>query len=382
MAEFWLVAAPLDDSSLQAVEKLTSLVSTFRFPVPELKVGTLDILVGLSDDLTQLDSLAESVICRMAQCLLEVTEQPKDKVAENPAANRVDLVSYITQFRWDRAKFPTSLPLRSLAEVISKQVSQTQLELKSRSAAYESMKASLRKLEQRVEGGLLTRALADVVKRDDLVLDSEYLTTLLVVVPRENFQRWNESYESLSEFVVPRSSRSVLDEPEGGIFTVTLFKKAVAVFKAAAKQNRQVQLNSCCFFTVRDFSLEDLEEQQQETLRLNAEKEQQHGTFLLWLKVNFSELFATWIHLKATRVFVESVLRYGLPVNFQALLLQPDKRSSKKLRSLLNSLFSHLDPTAAASKSEAGVDIPGLNMAPHESYSYICFRIDISMEGM
>lgn len=34
--------------------------------------------------------------------------------------------------------------------------------------------------------------------------------------------------------------------------------------------------------------------------------------FVHWLKINFSELFAAWIHLKALRVFVESALRYVL----------------------------------------------------------------------
>ena len=29
-----------------------------------------------------------------------------------------------------------------------------------------------------------------------------------------------------------------------------------------------------------------------------------------WLKVNFSQAFSAWIHLKALRVFTESVLRY------------------------------------------------------------------------
>ncbi len=40
-----------------------------------------------------------------------------------------------------------------------------------------------------------------------------------------------------------------------------------------------------------------------------------------WCKVNFGEVFQSWIHLKAIRAFVESVLRYGLPTNFQAMLL-------------------------------------------------------------
>lgn len=35
-----------------------------------------------------------------------------------------------------------------------------------------------------------------------------------------------------------------------------------------------------------------------------------------WLKVNFSECFCAWVHIKALRVFVESVLRY-VPINYK-----------------------------------------------------------------
>ena len=34
------------------------------------------------------------------------------------------------------------------------------------------------------------------------------------------------------------------------------------------------------------------------------------GPLMNWLKVNFSQVFSAWVHLKALRVFTESVLRY------------------------------------------------------------------------
>lgn len=40
--------------------------------------------------------------------------------------------------------------------------------------------------------------------------------------------------------------------------------------------------------------------------------------------------------------------RYGLPVNFQAMLLQPNKKTMKRLREVLNELYKHLDSSAAA----------------------------------
>jgi len=39
--------------------------------------------------------------------------------------------------------------------------------------------------------------------------------------------------------------------------------------------------------------------------------------------------------------------RYGLPVNFQAMLLQPGKKNVKKLREVLQDLYKHLDSSAS-----------------------------------
>ena len=67
-----------------------------------------------------------------------------------------------------------------------------------------------------------------------------------------------------------------------------------------------------------------------------------------WLQINFSEVFTAWIHVKALRLFVESVLRYGLPVNFQGMLIQPNKKTQKRLKEVLNQLYLHLDASGAA----------------------------------
>jgi hypothetical protein len=42
------------------------------------------------------------------------------------------------------------------------------------------------------------------------------------------------------------------------------------------------------------------------------------------------------------RCFVESVLRYGLPVNFAASLLLPVRGADKKLREVLKQLYGNL----------------------------------------
>ena len=48
-----------------------------------------------------------------------------------------------------------------------------------------------------------------------------------------------------------------------------------------------------------------------------------------------------WIHLKIVRAFVESVLRYGLPVDFLTVLLVPRKYKEQKLAEALDAMFAH-----------------------------------------
>lgn len=68
---------------------------------------------------------------------------------------------------------------------------------------------------------------------------------------------------------------------------------------------------------------------------MEADLKKQWSRLVQWGKTYFSETFTSWIHLKAVRLFVESVLRYGLPANFQGALLEPAKKKEKSLRQAL-----------------------------------------------
>nr|XP_005576618.2 V-type proton ATPase subunit C 2 isoform X4 [Macaca fascicularis] len=389
MSEFWLISAPGDKENVQALERMNTVTSksnlsyNTKFAIPDFKVGTLDSLVGLSDELGKLDTFAESLIRRMAQSVVEVMEDSKGKAQEHLLANgglkekmkclKIDLTSFVTHFEWDMAKYPAKQPLVSVVDTIAKQLAQIEMDMKSRTAAYNTLKTNLENLEKKSMGNLFTRTLSDIVSKEDFVLDSEYLITLLVIVPKSNYSQWQKTYESLSDMVVPRSTKLITEDKEGGLFTVTLFRKVIEDFKTKAKENK---------FTVREFYYDEKEikREREEMARLLSDKKQQYGPLLRWLKVNFSEAFIAWIHVKALRVFVESVLRYGLPVNFQAVLLQPLKKSStKRLREVLNSVFRHLDEVAATSILDASVEIPGLQLNNQDYFPYVYFHIDLSL---
>ncbi|KAH3864594.1 V-type proton ATPase subunit C 1-A-like [Dreissena polymorpha] len=379
MAEFWLISAPGDKTCQQTFDKLNNataknnvLSTNYKFSLPDLKVGTLDTLVGLSDDLGKLDIYCESITKKVAGYLGEVLDDQRDKLQENLIANGVDLNTYLTRFQWDLAKYPIKQSLRNITEIISKQVSQIEADLRVKSTAYNNLKGSLQNLERKATGNLITRYLGDIVKKEHFVLDSEYLVTLLVVVQKSFLHDWKGKYESLTDMIVPRSSNTIYEDEENCLCTVTMFRRVEDEFRQKCRENK---------FVVRDFTYnaDELEAGKNEIKKLDADKKKQFGPLVKWLKVNFGECFTAWVHTKALRVFVESVLRYGLPVNFQAMLLLPQKKNHRRLREELNRLYEHLDNTAMAGMDAGNVEIPGLMGMGVDYYPYVFYKIDLEL---
>ena len=214
-------------------------------------MGTLDQLVGLSDDLGKVDAYVEQVTKKLASYMNDIMEEQKDKVQENLTANGVDLATYVTRFQWDMAKFPIKQSLKSLQEMLAKLIGNIEAELKLKSQAYNQLKTSLQSMEKKQGGSLMTRNLGGIVKEEHFVLGSEYMTTLIVVVPLAMINDWHTKYENLTDMIVPRSTQIIFQDQEHALCTVTLFTKVVdefkhKVLKSWLKGNRVYVKAFCC----------------------------------------------------------------------------------------------------------------------------------------
>jgi len=113
---------------------------------------------------------------------------------------------------------------------------------------------------------------------------------------------------------------------------------------------------------------------------LETERQKLYANLVRWLKINFGEIFSASIHIKAIRVFVESVLRFGLPVNFVAILIHPTRKATKRLRDLLDQLFGYLDQSNKSKQDD--IDIPGVFSLQQEYYPYVYFKLDLDYIDM
>lgn len=371
--ECWIVSVPRSEdnkwTSLQTQTQGAGLSNNFRFVIPDLKVGTLDALIGLSDDLGKIDAFAESVCHKLASYLSEVLEHDEQKVEANLKVNDVAYPDYVRKFEWNQSRYPTKQSLRTIAETISKMLSTVESELRSKSTNYNNLKTNLQNMERKTTGSLLMRNLAQIVKKDDVVLDSEYLQTLLVAVPLGLTEEWEANYESLTDFVVPKSARLIEKDEEYGLWGVTLFKKVVEEFKYKCTRHK---------FFVREFDFNDgnMNDDQNQYDKLTQDKKKMLYPLLRWLKVNFSESFMGLMHIKGLRVFVESVLRYGLPVNFQSVIIQAHKKARNRVRDILNSTYKDLDSSGLTAAIEDDT-VPALAMGLQEYYPYVFFKLSL-----
>uniref|UniRef100_A0A914D2C0 V-type proton ATPase subunit C n=1 Tax=Acrobeloides nanus TaxID=290746 RepID=A0A914D2C0_9BILA len=238
-------------------------------------VGTLDQLVGLSDDLAKLDSAAESTTRKLVQYFAEVLEEERDKLADNLVIGNKDMHTYITRFQWEGAKYPLKQSLKVLSEIIGKQITQIDNDLRTKATAYNSLKNQLNQIDRKATGSLVTKELTDIVKADDFVLNSEYLQTICVVVPKLMKKEWEATYAALADMVVPGSSRLVTEDGDHSLYTVTLFKKVIEEYKNNCREKK---------FIVRDFVYDEeaMKHGKNERDKLVQEKQRQYAPLHLY----------------------------------------------------------------------------------------------------
>ncbi len=125
--------------------------------------------------------------------------------------------------------------------------------------------------------------------------------------------------------------------PDSSLWRVICFKKSVEPLRKTLREAK-------C--SLREFTYSPTA--YKELLVRSDELSQDFSKHELSLKRHcaaaFSDSVVAFVHLKAMRVFVESVLRYGVPAKFAAFIVKPTSaKSLTKLRGILGEVFASSD---------------------------------------
>jgi len=156
--------------------------------------------------------------------------------------------------------------------------------------------------------------------------------------------------------VVPRSANKLAADDEFNLFAVTTFKKHSNEFVHKCREKR---------WTPREYKYKQggKEEEAKEAEQLAKDEKKLWGEALRLGRTGYSESAMLWIHVLALRVFVETVLRYGLPLDFVCGIVQvrqdlhlraanspntsqTNAKAAKKAKTNLDSAYSYLGGNA------------------------------------
>ncbi|KAL0425237.1 UNVERIFIED_CONTAM: V-type proton ATPase subunit C [Sesamum radiatum] len=371
---YWVASLPVGQGSSastlwsrlqESISKQAFDTPLYRFNIPNLRVGTLDSLLALSDDLLKSNSFIEGVSHKIRRQIEEL-ERVSGVVSSSLTVDGVPVDSYLTRFVWDDAKYPTMSPLREIVDGIHGQIAKIEDDLKVRVAEYNNVRSQLNTINRKQAGSLAVRDLSNLVKPEDII-SSEHLTTLVAIVSKYSQKDWLSSYETLTTYVVPRSSKKLHEDNEYALYTVTLFSRDADNFRTKARERN---------FQVRDFEYnpETQESRKQELEKLIQDQEMLRSSLLQWCYTSYGEVFSSWMHFCAVRVFSESILRYGLPPSFLSVVLSPSVKSEKKVRSILEGLSDSSNSTYWKTDDEGGM---GGFAGDADAHPYVSFTINL-----
>jgi len=341
---------------------------------------------------------------------------------------------YVEKFEWDAKTYNPQLELAVMCDKILQESHKDDEELKKLTAEYTEIKQNLLTIERKETGTLLVKPLGQFVTGENAkyIVEKEWITTFIVVVPKAKEIEFRAEYDSLeaqhaereaqdkirkeedakkkaaaaaaqskdgktekepelkkekSEVkevkteikenkdkkdcvnVVPGSAKKLTPEDYEGefaLYRILVLKKGEDLVKTLLREKR---------YTVRPFKYDPKEEKKDAESKkdLTEKRKSRWNKIVQWTRAHYDTSFSSWSHLKAIRTFVESVLRYGLPVNFTAAILEPEKGKDLRLRQILRELYKNLPNAALAETVEGEVDA-GLEK---DFYPYVYFGLNV-----
>jgi len=395
MQQLWLVTVPnrgdTPETTFSSLQRLIPSSKIHRFEIPGLVVGTLDSLMALSDDLTKINSQVETVVRKIERQYLDVSGSEGEPLR---AANEMAVENYLRNFQWDYSRYRfQGRQLPDLVSQVQTMVAKVDDELKKLSVTYNEKLQYLSLVQRKKTTNLVTSDLEDFLPADVPskfeFINSEFLLTILVVVTGALEQDFLRTYETIgtdiaafggpdwaSTFnppnlgkddgnfgpegnrtrvkgspVVPGSAVKIHSEGDVHLYSVTILKghyeagyfegsdfvagKYVDYLDAVKSAFREKR------FTVREYVFDPSKAGGVDSQIDQAKWDLQQTltTIVRWCRAHYGEMYAGWIHLKVIKAFVESVLRYGLPVDFLSVFVEPNmKREKQQMASLVDAV--------------------------------------------
>lgn len=399
--EYWIVSVPnkleASDPNASAYtwkilsSQLHPIASVYPFDLPILRTGTLEKLFQTADLLVRLDLFCETLVRKLERQFYDLlTPETSHLILE---VDEVPVLQYIETWQWKVASYPIHRSLQELTETMTSYSSRLDDELKESVSYLTEKRNRVGKLTRKNQGGLAVIDMKQVFTEDIVIEndlgESDYIIDIAVLVPKSTNKQFISEYEMIGceivEFtetekgspIIPNSAIKIIEDKEYAIYSMKVLKKFLRQIKVESLAKRFVIKE--IDFSVVNTTNHSNEDNESETEVLDNTEELEKAELdlretvtqiRLWCQSHYGEAVTSWIHVKALRVYVESTLRYGLPVNFGVVLVETSKSSQKvKARKILQEKYKNLDKEGMMDTKTDEID----QVFPYVSFDFNIF---------
>jgi len=140
--EYWLISIPNSSTEgLQLyVQNQNAEIYYFKYlPIQRLRVGTIDKLILLSDELVKIDRLGQTLVQKLHKTYTDIEETSNQQldVLNKP------IPAYIQNFEWDEGHFNLNSPLKDLVSNLQSNMNKTSEHLRKWQQALTSIQGQL-----------------------------------------------------------------------------------------------------------------------------------------------------------------------------------------------------------------------------------------------
>lgn len=324
---------------------------------------------------------------------------------EELKVNESTIEAYLRNFFWDFARYQhQGKKLSELVTQILQMSAQVDEELKKLATAHSEKTQLLQTLDRKKTVNLSTSDFEDFLTPEMLarleILDNEHLQSIFVAMPKMVETEFLKEYINLGLstgatfngdklcLIAPDSAKLVLSQGEQVMYMITVLKgkyepgsyegsveakdsvfipgKTIDYIEPLKTKFREKRM------VFRTFSYDESKTGGLEAAIEKAKRDVSDSQVNLvrWSKATFGIVFPGLIHLKVISAFAESVLRYGVPVDFLAVFVDPNMKREKDLKKALLDTISRMRPELKDSRGKFDKDEEGTYIPVHSSPSY------------
>lgn len=377
----------------------------FDFRIPKLKITSLEDLLQLSEDLHKIEVNTKSLVEKMLKLYRELVSSES---LDSLLVEGVRIQKYLEEFSWNESRFPHSKLMKDDRVFLQKELDRIEKEFLVLSVKYQDSKSKLAAIKRKKGSPIQTAPLESLLTREELMkrtngmsfrevfIETNSLQTIAIVMNEQHEKAFLEEYEHFCEHkeddaegenicpsILPRSAKKVFVDREGNMmYSVVVLKKFIPEISALCKEKRLFvripeRTQSVSPLTKVEGKETDVQDEETQIAILEAANKKIITDTLSWTRPTYSDCMVYYVHTKVIRLYIESVLRYGLRTEQYTFIIFPVLKHVKKLCEILEKTLGGL----AGREEVYGVgneflNVSGLESSDMTEYPYACISVE------